>query len=310
MVTRLEDMIEQVKGGRRMRLALAAAEDYDALKSVVEAAKLGIVEPVLIGDRKAIEAIADEHGFDLGSYERIGADSPEESAAKACELVAAGKADFLMKGLLDTSVILKAVLNKDYGLRTDSLLSHVMVYESPFYHKLLFLTDGGMNIAPDVSAKKSIICNAVKCAKALGVETVKVAVLAAKEKVSEKMQATVDADQLAKLSGEGEFGSDVMVEGPLALDLAVSNEAAAHKGFRGRVAGDVDILLVHEIGMGNGIGKALTYLGGAKSAGVIMGARVPIVLTSRADTAEVKLYSIALGSLCRLRETEREGSKK
>lgn len=298
MIVRLDEISEKVKGGIRMRLALAAAEDYDALKSVVDAATKGIVEPILVGDVERIRNIAEEYALDISNYRLIRAKSPEESAAKSCELVARGEADFLMKGLLDTSIILKAVLNKEYGLRTDSLLSHVMVYESPHYHKLIFLTDGGMNIAPGISEKKSIIKNAVRCSKALGSEFVKVAVLAAKEKVNEKMQATVDADALARMSKEGEFGSDVCVEGPLALDLAVSKEAVEHKGFRDSVvAGDADILVVHEIGMGNGIGKALTYLGGAKSAGVIMGAKVPIVLTSRADTAEVKLYSIALGSL-------------
>lgn len=298
MITRLDEILDKVKGSEKRRLALAAAEDFDALKSVVDAAEKGIVEPILIGDEESIRKIAEEHALNISGYRLIGTKSLEESAAKACELVASGEAHFLMKGLLDTSIILKAVLNKEYGLRTDSLLSHVMVYESPYYHKLIFLTDGGMNIAPGLSEKKSIIKNAVRCSQLLGAELVKVAVLAAKEKVNEKMQATVDADALAKMSMAGEFGEGVCVEGPLALDLAVSKEAVNHKGFKGsRVAGDADILLVHEIGMGNGIGKALTYLGGAKSAGVVMGAKVPIVLTSRADTAEVKLYSIALGSL-------------
>lgn len=280
-----------------MRLVLAAAEDYDALKSVADAAEKGMVTPILVGDAERIRSIAGEHRLDIRGFELIESSGLEESAAIACRLVADGKADFLMKGLLDTSIILKAVLSREYGLRTDSLLSHVMVYESPHYHKLLFLTDGGMNIAPNAEDKKSIVKNAVLCAKAMGANVVKVAVLAAKEKVSEKMQATVDAAALAECSKKGEFGEDVLVEGPLALDLAVSKEAVLHKGFRGEVAGDADVLLVHEIGMGNGIGKALTYLGGAKSAGIIMGAKVPIVLTSRADTAEVKLYSIALGSL-------------
>lgn len=297
-MVRLDEVLDKVKGGKKMRLALAAAEDFDALKSIVDAAAQGIVEPVLVGDAGLIRKIASEHALDISSYPLMETKSLEESAARACELVAKGEADFLMKGLLDTSIILKAVLNKEYGLRTDSLLSHVMVYESPYYHKLILLTDGGMNIAPGISEKKSIIKNAVRCSKALGAGLVKVAVLAAKEKVNEKMQATVDAAALAEMSKEGEFGPDVCVEGPLALDLAVSKEAVEHKGFaNSRVAGDADILLVHDIGMGNGIGKALTYLGGAKSAGVIMGARVPIVLTSRADTAKVKLDSIALGSL-------------
>lgn len=290
MITKLDEILAAVKGKTKRRLALAAAEDLDALQSAVDAAEKGIVTPILVGNTQRMREIAREHSLKMESFETVESSDP---ANDACRLVAEGRADFLMKGLIDTSVILKAALNREYGLRTDSLLSHVMVYESPYYHKLLFLTDGGMNISPSLEDKRKIIANAAICARALGVDVVKVAVLAAKEKVNEKMQATVDAAALSAM----DFGDDVLVEGPLALDLAVSKQAAEHKGYRGRVCGDADILLVHEIGMGNGIGKALTYLGGAKSAGVIMGARIPIVLTSRADTAEVKLHSIALGSL-------------
>ncbi len=299
MIKRLEEIMEAVRGaadGRR-RLALAAAEDADALRAVCDAAAVGIAEPILVGDAAKIRAVAAENLLDISNFEIVAAEGLADSADMACRLVADGRADFLMKGLLDTSIILKAVLNKEFGLRTDSLLSHVMVYESPFYHKLLLLTDGGMNIAPGLDDKKRIVDNAVLCARSLGIERIKVAALAAKEKVNEKMQATVDAAALQTMCQEGAFGGGVVVAGPLALDLAVSSEAAEIKGFRSEVAGNADVLLVHDIGMGNGIGKALTYLGNARSAGCIMGARVPVVLTSRADTADVKLYSIALAAL-------------
>lgn len=202
-----------------------------------------------------------------------------------------------MKGLLDTSVILKAVLNKEWGLRTDSLLSHVMIYEVGFYHKLLVTTDGGMNIAPDYEQKVKILKNAIKATEPLGLKTIKVAALAAKEKVNPKMQATIDAKQLEDAGKNGEFGENVIVEGPLAFDLAVSKEACKVKNFKTQVGGDVDIMLMPTIEVGNGIGKAFTYAAGAKSAGIIMGAKAPIVLVSRADTHESKLYSIAYGAI-------------
>jgi phosphate butyryltransferase len=221
----------------------------------------------------------------------------KEAAEISVKLVSDGKADFIMKGLLDTAILLKAVLNKDIGLRTESQLSHVMVYEVPTYHKLLYLTDGGMNIEPTFEEKVKITKNSIDVARALGNTNIKIAALAAKEKVNPKMQATVDADKLQTMSREGEFGQGVILEGPLAFDLAISKEAALIKGFKSEISGETDILLVPTIEVGNGIGKTLAYLANAKSAGVVMGAKVPVVLVSRADSYESKLYSIALGSV-------------
>ena len=201
-----------------------------------------------------------------------------------------------MKGLLDTSILLKAVLNKETGLRTENLISHVMLYDVPSYHKLLILTDGGMNIAPSVKEKAMIIKNAHEVAKSLGIETTKVAVIAAKEKPNEKMPATMDARELQDMCNNNEFGDGIIVEGPLAVDLALSSEAAKVKNFKSEISGDVDIIAVPFIEVGNALGKSLTYLAGATSAGIIMGAKVPIVLVSRAVDYETKLYSIALGS--------------
>lgn len=297
MIKNFEQLMDAAKSQKKMRLAVASAEDSDVLGAVVKASELGLIEPILVGDVKAIEQIALEEKLDLSGYRLIGTADIYEAAKTAVKLVKDGEADFLMKGLLDTAVLLKAVLDKETGLRTDSQLSHVMIYNVPSYHKFIYLTDGGMNIDPTLEEKVKIVKNAVDVAKALGVETVKVACIAAKEKVNEKMPATVDAKALENMCKEGIFGAGVIVEGPLAFDLAVSEEAAKVKGFKSEIAGDTDILMVPNIEVGNGIGKAMTYMAQAESAGVIMGAKVPVVLTSRADSYEAKLNSIALGSV-------------
>ena len=297
MIKNFEQLMDAAKSQKRMRLAVASAEDSDVLGAVVKASELGLVEPILVGNVEAIEKIALEEKLDISAYKKIDAVDIYEAAKIAVKLVKDGEADFLMKGLLDTAVLLKAVLDKEIGLRTDSQLSHVMIYNVPSYHKFIYLTDGGMNIDPTLDEKVKIVKNAVDVAKALGVETVKVACIAAKEKVNEKMPATVDAKALENMCKEGIFGTGVVVEGPLAFDLAVSAEAAKVKGFKSEIAGDTDILMVPNIEVGNGIGKAMTYMAQAESAGVIMGAKVPVVLTSRADSYEAKLNSIALGSV-------------
>lgn len=301
MIQNFDQLMEAAKRQsaqqRTMRLAVAAAQDEDVLAAVAEAAQLGLIVPILVGDREKILELALQEGVDLTGIEIRHEVDLEEAAKISVQMVREKEADFLMKGLIDTSILLKAVLNRDYGLRTESQLSHVMIYDLPTYHKLLFLTDGGMNISPSLEEKANIVRNAVDAAHAMGMEVVKVACLAAKEKVNDKMPATVDAKALENMGKTGAFGSGVMIEGPLAFDLAVSKEAAETKGFKSNIAGDADILMVPNIEVGNGIGKALTYLANAKSAGVIMGASVPVVLVSRADTYEVKLYSIALGSV-------------
>ncbi len=297
MVGSLNQLLDAAKKGETMRLVVAAAEDSEVLHAVVRAAEENLIVPILVGDTAKIKEIAKNNNLNIGSYRLIETDSLEESALKSVALVSAGEGDFLMKGLIDTAILLKAVLDKDVGLRTDSQLSHVMVYEIPLYHKLVYMTDGGMNISPDLEAKVKILKNAVAVAKALGNKMVKVACLAAKEKVNPKMPATVDARALQDKCQTGEFGKGVIVEGPLAVDLAFSKAAADTKGFKSDIAGETDVLLVPNIEVGNGIGKTLTYLAGAKSAGIIMGARVPVVLVSRADDYETKLNSIALGSV-------------
>lgn len=297
MLRYLTDLIERTKGQAKRRLAVAACQDEEVLKAVHEAALSGIVEPILIGDIEKTERIAKELEISIEAYDKIDVKDLAHTAEIAVRHVSSGRADFIMKGLIDTSILLKEVLNKEYGLRTDSLLSHVMIYEVPTYHKFVFLTDGGMNLEPNLDDKVKIVKNAAKVCKALGYDKVKVAAIAAKEKVNPKMIATVHADELKKMSDNGAFEDGVIIDGPLALDLAVSKEAAKIKGYESEVAGDADILLVPNIETGNGIGKSLTYFANSQSAGIIMGAKVPIVLVSRADTHEAKLYSIALGSM-------------
>lgn len=297
MIKELKDILDMLKGEEKVILSVAAAEEKEVLQAVKDAVENQIIEPILVGDKDKIKLISEEIKFDLTGIKILNSNSIEESARIAVELVSTKNADFVMKGILDTSVLLKSVLNKDYGLRTDSLLSHVVAYQIENYHKLLLLTDGGMNISPNYEQKEMILKNAIQAAKALGLDTVKVACLAAKEKVDTKMQATVDADLLQKAFVNGKFGKNVIVEGPLAFDIALSKEASDIKGFKSEVSGDIDILLVPTIEVGNGIGKSFTYMADAKSAGVIMGAKAPIVLVSRADSAESKLYSIAYGAL-------------
>lgn len=297
MINKLDDILKVVKGNKKVILSVAAAHDEEVLLAIKEATQREIIKPILIGDENKIREISEKIDFNLEGLEIIQKDTIEECAEIAVKLVSSNKADFVMKGLLDTSVILKAVLNKEYGLRTDSLLSHVMVYEIPSYHKLLVTTDGGMNIAPDYNQKVKILKNAIDATKPLELEYIKVACLSAKEKVNPKMISTVDARKLQEAGEKGAFGGNVIVEGPLAFDLAISKEAAKIKGFESEISGNVDIMLMPTIEVGNGIGKTLTYFAGAKSAGIIMGAKAPIVLVSRADSHESKLYSIAYGAL-------------
>lgn len=297
MIKNFDDLLAAAKNQKTMKLVVAAAQDEDVLLAVVRAAEEKIINPILIGDKAKIDDIAKANNLDLSSYELIDIEDLTDVAKVSVEMVRNGDADFVMKGLIDTAILLRAVLDKEIGLRTDSQLSHVMLYDIPTYHKLLLFTDGGMNISPDLEAKVAITKNAIQVAKALGNKNVNVACLAAKEKVNPKMQSTVDAKALEEKGLAGEFGSGVIVEGPLAFDLVVSREAAETKGFKSEIAGDVDIVVVPTIEVGNGIGKALSYLANAKSAGIIMGAKAPVVLVSRADSFEDKLNSIALGSV-------------
>ncbi len=290
----LDDMLE-IDYTDRKRLAFVEGHDREGLKAIFEAEKRGIIEAIFIGNLEKIKEALAEEGKDFKDYRLVESSSLEESAKIATTMVRENEADFIMKGLIDSSTLLKAVLDRDHGLRAGALLSHIMVYEIDSYGKLIGLTDGGMNIAPTVGQKSYIIENGVTTMKALGRKEVKVACLAAKESVDENMSATVDADNLKDMFAKNDI--DALVDGPMALDLAISPKAKEVEAFESEVAGEADLLVVPSIEMGNGIGKAITYFAKGKSAGLVMGARVPIVLPSRADSHRDKLYSIALGAV-------------
>ncbi len=291
-----KDLLELAREKGPKKIAVAVAEDKEVLQAIKAAIECGIVEAILVGEREKIEEIAKTIDFALEGIEIIDESDKVNASRIATELVSSKKADILMKGLVDTSIILKQVLDSEIGLRTDKVISHVAVFDTDTYHKIFIVTDAAMNIAPDLSQKKEIVENAVELAKSLDIETPKVAVIAAKEKVSKKMPATVDAQELVDMNKNGEI-KDCIVAGPFALDNAVSKESAKIKGIESEVAGDADILLMPDIEAGNILYKSLTFLGNAKSAGLIVGTSAPIVLTSRADNEESKLNSIALAVL-------------
>jgi phosphate butyryltransferase len=293
----IAEILAAARATGRKRIALAAAQEHSALEAALDARAAGLAEPILIGDLDAISAIAKELGADLTGIRLLEEKDYAKAAAVAVALVRAGEADILMKGVLDTSTLLKAALNKEIGLNAGSLTSHVAVMESPHYHKLFIVTDAAINIAPDIRAKLDIITNAVKVSRALGVDCPKVALLAAVEKVNaDKMPCTVDAAIITQMNRRGQV-KDCIIDGPLALDNAISAESARIKHIVSDVAGNADVLVAPTIEAGNLLYKALLDLGGAKGAGIVAGAAKPIVLTSRADSRETKLASIALAVL-------------
>lgn len=299
MVKSLEELLNRAIDGKKKTISVAVAQDKVVLEAVMKAVEMNIINAILVGNEEEIKAIASKEAMDLSTVKIVNELDIDKAAAKAVELVSNGEADFLMKGLLGTANLLKAVLNKEAGLRTNNLLSHVMIYDVKSYDKLLFLTDGGMITYPELQDKIGIINNAVKVAKALDIEMPKVAPICAVEVINPSMQATLDAAALSSMSKRGQI-KNCIIDGPLGLDNAISKEAAKHKGIVSEVAGDADILLVPNIEAGNFLGKSMTYFAGAESAGVIVGAKCPVVLVSRADSAKSKLYSIALGStLCK-----------
>lgn len=296
MSKNFETLFQLAKDKGPKKIAVAVAEDHEVLMAIKMAMDKEIIIPILVGDREKITNICDNIGLDCSNIDIIHEADGINACRIATTLVSSGKADILMKGLIDTSIILKAVLDHDIGLRTDKIISHVAVFEVPTYHKILLVTDAAMNISPDLLQKKEIIENAVELIKCFDVKNPKVAVLAAKEKVSPKMEATVHAAELKKMNEDG-FIKGCIVDGPLALDNAINSESARIKGIVSEVAGDADILLAPDINSGNILYKALTFLANAKSAGLIIGTKAPIVLTSRADNDESKLNSIALAVL-------------
>jgi phosphate butyryltransferase len=277
------------------RISIAVAHDEDVLLAIKEAHDLGIVEGILVGDESLIRELSRRIGLSLKRFTIINEHDLVRGSEIAVDEIVKGNAEILMKGLVDTSIILKALLKRS-ELRGETLLSHVAVFEIPTYHKLLMMSDAAMVIAPTLEQKVAITKNAVALAHSLSIENPKVALLSAKEKVYDKMASTVDAGKIVEMGQEGAIPGCIL-GGPFAMDNAISKEAAKHKGIDHPVAGDADILIVPQIESGNILYKTLNFLANATSAGLIVGAKVPVVLTSRADQPISKLNSIVLAAL-------------
>jgi phosphate acetyltransferase len=270
--------------------------ERNALAGAVEAAEHGLIEPIFVGPRARIAQAADQAGIDLDPKQIIDTPHSHAAAAAAVELVRVGRAELLMKGSLHTDELLGVVVARNSGLRTGRRISHVFIMDVPTYHKVLVVTDAAINIAPSLEDKIDICQNAIDLARVLGREQPKVAIIAAGETVSSKMPATVDAAALCKMSERGQIRGGIL-DGPLAFDNAISADAARTKGILSRVAGDPDILLVPDLESGNILAKLLSYLANADSAGLVLGARVPIILTSRADSVRARVASCAVAML-------------
>ena len=294
-IENFDQLLSFVKSKEKKRLAIASAEGEEIVEAVKRATDAGILQAVLIGNGEKITDLCQNLNFDLDKVEIVDTKDPKLASQLAVELVKRKKADMLMKGKVDTSTLLKAILDKEKGLRGARLLSHVAVVEVESYHKLMLVTDGGININPDVNKKVDILKNAVEVAKKLGIEKPKVSCLAAVESVNPEMQETVDAAVLVKMAERGDI-EDVIIDGPVAFDIAVDSQSAQMKGIISPIAGDTDIFLVPNIASGNILVKALIYLAKAKVGGIVVGGGAPIILLSRSDTAAMKLYSMALGA--------------
>ncbi|MBP2295808.1 phosphate acetyltransferase/phosphate butyryltransferase [Azospirillum rugosum] len=276
--------------------AVAHPCDVTSLSGAVDAAEQGFIAPILVGPAARIRAVADEAGLNLAPYEIVDVPHSHAAAAAAVDLVRQGRAQLLMKGSLHTDELLHEVAKRDSGLRTERRISHVFIMDVPTYPKALFITDAAVNIAPTLEDKRDIIQNAIDLAKALGNDLPKVAILSAVETVTPKIPSTVEAAALCKMADRGQITGGVL-DGPLALDNAISPEAARIKGIASPVAGYADILVVPDLEAGNMLAKNLTFLANADAAGLVLGARVPIVLTSRADSVMTRMASCAVAAL-------------
>ena len=291
----LSEFKQLLAGKPARRLVLAAAQDHNSLSSVLRAANDGFIDPILVGKKEEIYNLAAQNNFDLTGVRVVHEPDSEMAIEIAVRMVRSNQADILMKGKVGTSNLLKGVLNKEWGLRSGALLSHIAIFEVEAYHKLIAVTDVAMNIAPNLKDKISIVNNSVACLNKLGIKMPKVAVLGAVEMVSENMQATLDAALLSKMNQRDQI-RNCIIDGPLAFDNAISFESARHKGIRSDVAGDTDLLVMPDIEVGNVLYKSLVFFANAGVAAVILGATAPIVLTSRSDSDDAKYYSIVLAA--------------
>ncbi|MBN2281329.1 MAG: phosphate butyryltransferase [Candidatus Marinimicrobia bacterium] len=300
MIHSYTEIKEKICKVRQMKkISIAKAESESVIRAVMEVEKLHIARGLFVGDAEKIKTIAHEVGFAIDPEFIIHETDDEKIAQKSVQLINDGKADVLMKGQISTPILMKAVLNKDNGLRTGEVLSHVAVAETPTYPKLLVFSDGGINILPDFETKKSILRSIIHMNHALENYQPKIGALCAIEQINPKMPETIDAAELQKLSESGEF-DNAIVEGPIAMDVALSAKAALKKGIDSKIAGDIDSFLVPNITAGNALIKILMKLAHAKVGGIVVGAKVPIILLSRSDTANEKLNSISLAILLTL----------
>lgn len=291
----LEFFIEEARRARPIVTVVVHPVDHNSMSGTIEAAQKGLITPILVGPRARIEAAAAALGADISAYELIDVEHSHAAAEKSCELIRAGRGEALMKGGLSTGELLEAVVHKTHGIRTERRLSHVFVFDVPTYHKPLVITDAAINVAPDLMVKRDIIQNAIEFCQALGIAVPRVAILAAIEKVKPNMQSTLDAAALCKMADRKQIVGGIL-DGPLAFDNAISKQAAIDKHIESDVSGEADILLAPDLDSANMIAKQLVYLADAKSAGIALGARVPIILTSRSDGALGRLASCALAS--------------
>jgi phosphotransacetylase len=289
-------MLAKCKNLKPVPTAVAHPCEESALSGAIEAANLGLIVPILVGSRDKIESTAKAAGLDISKYQIVDTPHSHASAAKAVELVREAQAELLMKGSLHTDELMAAVVSRDGGLRTNRRISHVFVMDVPTYHKVLVVTDGAINIAPTLEDKAEICQNAIDLIIALGHKRPKVAILAAVETVTSKMPATIDAAALCKMADRGQIKGAIL-DGPLAFDNAISKQAAGTKGIHSEVAGDPDILLAPDLEAGNILAKQLSFLANADSAGLVLGARVPIILTSRADSVRARIASCGVAML-------------
>lgn len=293
MIQSFQDLFKMANTAAPKRVAIVCAEDEHVLEAVQEAVKKGVVLPIYIGDEAKIKTIVSSLKYEIDPSSIYPTTSPEEAAKLAVRMAREQDCDILMKGLIDTKIILKAIVDRETGIKENGLLSHVALVYSDVLQKMLVVSDIAMNINPNVSEKVQIIKNAIRVAKAIGYTHPKVGLASSVEKVNPKIASTVEAEELVKLYHQG-FFEDAIVDGPFAIDGLVSKESAMIKGLQGEVAGNADVIIFPNLDCGNIFYKSLVFLANAKTAGIILGAQVPIVLTSRADSAESKLNSIGL----------------
>jgi phosphate butyryltransferase len=295
-ITSFAQLTEAARQAGPRTVAVAAAQEHEVLLAAIEAQQLGLARCILVGDQNAIEALAREAGADLGGAELVNEPDPVRAASQAMKLVRSGAAHIAMKGRVETRLFLHAALDKELGLRTDRLLTHVAAFEIPGFPRLVIVSDAGVVVAPTLEQKVEIVQNAIFAAQRLGIDRPKVAILAANEMVNAKVPVSLDAANLSKMADRGQIKGG-LIDGPLALDNAVSKESARIKGIQSDVAGEADVLITPDLESGNILIKSITYFANGVMAGVVVGARAPLVLPSRADSHQAKLMSIAFSVL-------------